>query len=436
MISHLPAELVGLVAGLADAASILALRLTCRTLYKETFVAFATIFFERVTIDLCPKSISRLRRIADDDRLRSYIRVVRFDYLESCPNPPRHQPGTGFQWDRDASSLCLNPSQQVISDLLTAFSCFHNCQTILVSQSISSWPDRPPPKSTELCIEDVAHIAFLAAARLPCIRSFQFLRGEHGGNTWSLPLLPLDTTVLLEGDWARCLADLELHWWKPNEGSGSIPTLCSVVLAARSLRRLSVKGMSAEFFRRLTSAPQVPPLEILDITTSSMSTQDLIAFTARFRDTLEHVHLYLFYLERNDTAAAAAAEFGRVFRHWACDLPRLKSFGLNLLRMGMIGPFYLVLNQVLDWDEPPDEGEMTLDVGRSGKKRGNVTSLWYAGSTEDVQRVLHKVAECCGDQVSPGQGTWGTIPVGREYLMVGKLRARCVFRKSAPELQI
>lgn len=426
----LPSEIVGLIAGFADVQTIMALRLTCRGFFNDTFPAFATAFFGTVTIDLCPRSMTRLRRIANDERLCNYVHTVTFGFVASCSNPARHMAGTGFHWDRDPSSLCLSPSQPVVIDLRMAFSRLHNCQKILVSHGVSDWDDPRHPKATSLCMLDVLHLALLAASRLPSIRILRLDRSEHGcGKSNALPLLPIDTSALLEGNWARNLVEMHVNWVTSN--TESIFPFCEVVQAAHSLRRLRVASVPIEFFRFLANAPQVPPLKEVDFDLIlGITAQDLIDFTARFRNTLERTHLFFVHLAPRETAAA---DLGRVLRYWARNMPRFRSFGIQELRAGKY--FYVVLlNQILSWDEVPDAGDMTIWVGTSGKRKGSISGFWYAGETEDVRKVLVTVAEWCEDQVDESHSTWGASPRNTEYLMVGRRKVRCIYRKTGAKL--
>ncbi|KAK4166982.1 hypothetical protein QBC43DRAFT_312729 [Cladorrhinum sp. PSN259] len=81
-LADLPPELVGHIADCLNCADILNLRLTCQRLHEKSLSTFATTFFSTITLDLCPKPLRRLHRIALDDFLRLHVRqvVIRDDW--------------------------------------------------------------------------------------------------------------------------------------------------------------------------------------------------------------------------------------------------------------------------------------------------------------------------------------------------------------------
>ena len=432
MLQNLPPELVEQIAGSVGDAAILHLRLTCRQLYEKTSSAFATAFFGCVAVDLCPKPLERLRQIADNEKWRPYVRklVIVRELPNSCPNPPRHLPGTGNCWPRDPSSGCLDPSSPVISDLCAIVSRLVNCCSVAV------WDDNEPNqelrelRETGLLLMDTVHVALLLATSLQTIRSFRIAHEPTKIHGYTRSLLPRSVAGSLSESWARNLVDLHLQWFSRHDPD-SLLALADLVLGARSLRKLGIRAAPAEFYRRLAAAPPDDlPLTVLDLreATQDITPDLLVSLASRFRRTLEH--LYLFYIRLGDSEQWAA-----VLREWARSLEQLKSFGLQaLLGKGPRKPL-LVSRILLEREGIPTSGRLQLTTKKTGRTGREIDGVRYENrsSVEDVQGVLRKLAECCSVVPSSGPAVIELESNSDEYRIAGGLVAKRVSLFYSPD---
>ncbi|KAH6636045.1 hypothetical protein F5144DRAFT_566123 [Chaetomium tenue] len=439
MLQNLPPELVHQIASSAADTDILHVRLTCRTLYEKTFSAFATAFFGCVTVDLCPKPLERLRQIANDERLRLHVRelVIVGELANGCLNPPRHLPGTGHRWARGPSSGCLDPSSPVISDLRAVVSRLANCHSVAVQDDQELNAElREPSETGGLLLLDTVHVALLFANSLETIRSFRITHDPSVTNGYTRSLLPRSITSSLSESWASNLVDLHLQWYSRHDAD-SLLALVDLVLGARSLRKLYMRGAPGKFYRRLAAAPPDDlPLAVLEVreATRDMTSDVLIALAARFRRTL--AHLYVRHVRLGDPGGWAA-----VLRSWARDLGRLESFGLEyLLGRAAAGaaPKSLQFGPVLEWQGLPTSGALQFTTCLVAASRREIDGIHYENSSkvEDVQSVLRELAECCSSAPASDSATAGPARAIREYRTAGGLVARKVLFFPTPDLRL
>lgn len=431
MLQNLPPELVEQIAGSVGDAAILHLRLTCRQLYEKTSSAFAAAFFGCVVVDLCPKPLERLRRIADDEKLRPYVRklVIAGELPNGCPNPPRHLPGTGHCWPRDPSSGCLNPSSPAISDFHETVSKLVNCRSVAVRDDNEPNAELREPGETGLLLMDTVHVALLLASGLQTIRSFQIVHEAARMHGYTRSLLPRSVTASLSESWARNLVDLHLQWYSRHDHD-SLLVLVDLALGAKSLRKLCMRGAPAEFYRRLAAAPPNDlPLAVLDLREAHMTPDLLVSLAARFRRTLEH--LYIYHIRLNN-----AEKWAAVLRDWAGNLGQLKSFGLQtLLDRAPRKP--LLFTPILEWEGMPTSGWVQFTTTLFSWARREVDGVRYENRSrvEDVQSVLRKLAEYCS--LVPGSDATAvgleSNCEGDEYRIAGGLVAQRVFLFHSPD---
>ncbi|KAK3299469.1 uncharacterized protein B0H64DRAFT_388530 [Chaetomium fimeti] len=436
MLQNLPPELVQQITGSVGDADILHLRSTCRQLYEKTFPAFATAFFGCVTVDLCPKPLERLRQIADDERLRLYVRkLVVGELANGCPNPPRHLPGTGHCWARDPSTGCLDPSSPVICDLRAIVSRLVNCYSVAVRDENEANEElREPSETGGLLLMDTVHVALLLANGLQTIRSFQIVHEPSMIHGYTRSLLPRSVAGSLGESWASNLVDLHLQWYSMHDPD-SLLVLVDLVLGARSLRKLCMRGAPAEFYRRLAAAPPDDlPLTVLDVRHAprDMTSDVLASLTSRFRRTLEH--LYVRHVRLSDPENWTA-----VLRDWARNLGHLKSFGVQTL-LGKAGRKMLLFSPILEWEGMPTAGRVQFTTKRAAAHatRREVDGVRYENRTrvEDVQSVLRELADC--SYLLPGFRpiTSGMVSTRGEYRIGGGLLAEEVRVLHSPDASL
>ncbi|EAQ91473.1 predicted protein [Chaetomium globosum CBS 148.51] len=448
MLQNLPPELVSQIVSSAVNADILSLRLACRTLYEKTFSAFATAFFHRVVVDLCPKPLERLRQIANHERLRLYVRELAIFGVRSCPNPPRHMPGTGHRWARDPSSGCLDPSFPIISDLRAVVSRLVNCRFVAVLDDQEPNAElRGPSEEGGLLLLDTVHVALLLANNLQALQTFRvspsefpnarILTQSNPTDTDRRSLLPRSVAGSLSESWATNLVDLHLQWYSRHDAD-SLLVLVDLVLGARSLQKLCMGGAPGEFYRRLAAAapPDALPLAVLEVreATRDMTSDVLIALATRFRRTL--AHLYVRHVRLGDPENWAA-----VLRSWARDLGRLESFGLQyLLGRAAAGTARkpLLLGPVLEWQGMPTSGVLQFTAQRVSPARSEIDGVHYnnRGRVEDVQSVLRELAQCCSSAPASDSPTTGLDNTTHEYRTAGGLVAQKVLFFHIPELRL
>ncbi len=458
-----PAELVAHVGSFLETQDLLEFRLTCRQFYQQSKPIFAATFFSTVTIDLCPGSLQRLQRIAQDNILRRHVRTVVLawrsrPYLPSdpcCPKLWNHFPGTGHHWIRDPVSHCLDPnpaSNPAISLLRTALAALPNllCLTISDDFGPEHRPVIPPPTGPLLL--DGVHIALLCAADLP-LRSLRMTYGDVAHIT-AHALLPRSVLSSITPSWATYLVELEIAVYPAHTDAAEAEQaaiFAALVRRAHALRRLVVHQAKREFYDMLmeanTETPLLPRLEVLDMRGLRPVPPDVLReFVLRFRDSLRHLCVRWVTVE-----AAGGLGWRRVLAGWAAGVGRLQSFNVRDLREenSTYRPGKVVFDGIAKWagsEGVPEKGTVEFAAGGVGSRKEAVTGLRFVcarGCPEgDVQSVLGKLAEIArvevravanGAQVSDMDTEW--ITVERRFVIGGKLEANLSMMYQSPGLE-
>jgi hypothetical protein len=276
---------------------------------------------------------------------------------------------------------------------------------------------------------DTVHVALLLATGLQTIRSFRIVHEAAMIHGYTRSLLPRSVVGSLGESWARNLVDLRLQWYSRHDPD-SLLVLVDLILAASSLRKLCMRGASAEFYRRLAATPADNlPLAVLDVTEAAphMTSDMLVSLTSRFRRTLEHLYVRRVRIDDSENWAA-------VLRDWARNLGQLKSFGLQTL-LGNTKHNPLSFGPILEWEGMPTSGWVRFTTRRYGPTRHVVDGIRYENHTrvEDVQSVLRELAECCSFVSGVHPAATGPDNTSGVYRIAGRLVAEEVFLFHSPD---
>ncbi|KAI0123664.1 hypothetical protein BJ170DRAFT_639954 [Xylariales sp. AK1849] len=431
MLEHLPSELVELVASFVDDLDILNLRQCCRQLHKKTWPAFGTAFFYFVPLDFCLEPLDRLRRIAFDENLRTFVHALRVgEICRGCHNPPSHPLGLGHQWSREPSG-CLDTSSALIAGFKNMLTDrLVRCRAVSITDSCGNLPEQEGT-DTSLSTTDVVYILLSAVSGVP-FKSFRldFKRMQPLMNPYQLPRRVVDSAIF-RTSWAASLKDLRLGWYLKQDDLFAIAI--QLVTEARALRSLqldwSLSRSSPAFFRQLAGTPELPSVTHIRLSAlRDMTSEILTSFLSRFKHSLQCLEISFTYLVSRD--------WSKVFSAWVHAFPHLQSVTVHLLPQAP-GQKNWLFCPILYWPGVPSSGKFEF-IEALIRSVSRVIGVRYRGKGEAMRSVLEGLAESVYHEhpIEPA-GTGGEEKRFPNALMIaGKLRAEKVKRFEPIEIAL
>lgn len=329
MISLLPQELTDAIAIYLNAASLRALRLTCRVLNDKIFRSWVKCL-HTIQTDLGPQSLTKLLAISKNKSVREHV------YGLYVRNPGMEgRLGVGLQWSHDqyGSLLLSRPNERFQLFQKCLCNDLKNCRSFYI-HGFSD--DDQSPEAVTITQVVMLFLNMIAETGLE-IRSFGVdLTGEHptsyctGNGCVHAPRMrdyfTLRHQPLFEQGW-RHLRELHLH---QDIGVSNVIWTRDLIQRATNLRSLSIK-----FYRHASTLNNkildlnIPSLEALYIRFTDLTAIKLVDFLYGSRQTLQRLKLCSIYLGWDGRADdGRLREWKYFFRILRTDFPKLRRIDL------------------------------------------------------------------------------------------------------------
>ena len=374
----LPFEIVEFIAGRAEPADLLSLRLVCRLLRAKSIQCFGRTFFSVVRSDLSITSLEKLKSISEHEQLKHHVQGLLIKGYNGL--------GQGFRWTRSPSGHLIAPMQ-----------CVEALRTILLNdlihcRSFHVYREYEPENDYEVdCLapSDAVAIIFMMVAEtaLP-IKSFNVDFTEFSKpkkldmKRLHIPEFPGSQRSRFISGWGH-LEELILEYTMSVE---SLSLTTGLVLSAPYLQKLKLgpgfeshdDESSDSFFERLSAAEGLPALRELSISGVQTTGPILARFVFRFGPSLCTLSFWHVMITSHDTWAA-------FFRAMRSNFPLLEHISVEHLKELQL-PKTRIIFPLLDKDNGvPDTGGRKFDLKyKSLRRQQMVIGAKYSGPGVDM----------------------------------------------------